>query len=344
MKPKVIVTGGMGYIGSQTILELIRSGEFEPISVDNFLNSSPCTQENIKKICGVEVKNYAIDICDKEKFFTIFKENPDVKAIIHFAAFKSVPESVAEPLKYYFNNLTSLQNVLAACHLFNIPHLVFSSSCSIYGDVRTLPVSEETPMGIPFCPYAHTKQIGEQMIAFFTQTHPELHSIALRYFNPIGADMTGKNGELPHNTPNNLLPIMTQVASGKREQLQIFGNDYDTRDGSCIRDYIHVTDIADAHILALKYLMHQENTKCFDTFNLGSGNGISVLEMVKAFEEITGIKLNTKIVARRAGDVPAIYSNSQKAAEVLHWQCHLSLHDMIASAWKWEQELKFINY
>ena len=344
MKAKVLVTGGMGYIGSQTILELIRSGEFEPISVDKFLNSNPSTQERIREISGTEVKNYDIDICEKEKFFTIFKENPDIAAIIHFAAFKSVPESVAEPLKYYRNNLNSLQNVLDACHEFKIPNFIFSSSCSIYGDVRELPVSEETPMGIPFCPYAHTKQIGEQMINFFTQAHPELHSIALRYFNPIGADMTGKNGELPHNTPNNLIPIMTQVASGKREQLQIFGNDYDTRDGSCIRDYLHVTDIADAHVLALQYLMNQKDTKHFNTFNLGSGNGISVLEMVNAFEEVTGIKLNTKIVPRRPGDVPAIYSNSKKASEILHWQCHYNLQDMISSAWEWEQNLKLKNY
>ena len=335
---KVMVTGGLGYIGSQTILELIRSGEYEPIAVDSCVRSNPETLGRIEAISGRKIKHYLTDICDKKKFFRIFEEEKDIAAIIHFAAFKSVPESVEIPLEYYRNNLGSLENVLEACTKYSVNYLIFSSSCSIYGDVEKLPVDESTPVGIPFCPYAHTKQIGEQMLRFYASAHPETKYIALRYFNPIGADMSGKTGEEPKDAPNNLLPIMTQVASGQRECLSVFGTDYDTRDGSCIRDYIHVADIADAHVKALQYLEKEPNAPVFDAINLGSGNGVSVLEMIKAFERITGVKLNVKMVGRRAGDVPAIYSNSTKAHTLLGWHCRHNLDDMISSAWKWEQE------
>ena len=335
---KIMVTGGLGYIGSQTILELIRSGGYEPIAVDSCVRSDPESLKRLEEITSRKIKHYKADICDKDSFFKIFEEEGNISAIIHFAAFKSVPESVEFPLEYYRNNLSSLENVLEACTKYAVKHLIFSSSCSIYGEVKTLPVDETTPISIPACPYAHTKQIGEQMLRFYADKHPETKYIALRYFNPIGADMSGKTGEEPKDAPNNLLPIMTQVASGQRECLNVFGTDYDTRDGSCIRDYIHVADIADAHVKALQYLEKEKDAPIFDTFNLGSGNGVSVLEMIEAFDRITGIKLNVKMVGRRAGDVPAIYSNSDKAHRLLGWHCRHTLDDMISSAWKWEQE------
>lgn len=340
---KVIVTGGLGYIGSHTMVELFRSNEYEPIAVDSCIRSQIESKDRIENVIGQKIKHYKTDICDKNAFFKIFETEKDVQAIIHFAAFKSVPESVEKPLEYYKNNLTSLQNVLEACSTFGVRNLIFSSSCSIYGDVEKLPVDESTPIGIPFCPYAHTKQIGEQMLRFYALAHPETKYIALRYFNPIGADMSGKIGEVPTDAPNNLLPIMTQVASGKRKQLSIFGTDYDTRDGSCIRDYIHVSDIADAHVKALQYVEKTPEAPVFDAINLGSGNGVSVLEMIESFNRITGLKLNVVVTDRRPGDVPAIYSNSAKAHRLLGWQCRHNLDDMISSAWKWEQELNKIN-
>lgn len=337
---KIMVTGGTGYIGSHTIIELLKQGYSEMISVDSCIRSTPETTERIEAITGKKVKNYQIDICDKELFFKIFEEHPDIDGIIHFAALKSVPESVEKPLEYYRNNLRSLENVLEACDKFKIPNLIFSSSCAIYGEVKHLPVEENTPQGIPFCPYAHTKQIGEDMIRFFTDIHPELNAILLRYFNPVGNDMSGLNGELSPDKPNNLMPIITQVGIGKMPQLTVFGTDYDTRDGSCVRDYIHVSDIADAHIKALEYLTAGKNKSNCEVFNLGSENGVTVLEMIKTFEEVTGIALNYKLGNRRAGDVPAIYANSAKAKRELGWHCQHNLHDMITSAWKWEQYLR----
>lgn len=334
-----MVTGGTGYIGSHTIIELLKHGYSEIISVDSCIRSTPETVNRIEAITGKKVKNYQIDICEKELFFKVFEEHPDIQGIIHFAAFKSVPESVEKPLDYYQNNLNSLENVLEACDKFKIPNLIFSSSCSIYGEVKQLPVEEDTPQGAPFCPYAHTKQIGEEMIRFFTNIHPEINAILLRYFNPVGNDMSGLNGELSPDKPNNLMPILTQVGIGKMPALTVFGTDYNTRDGSCVRDYIHVSDIADAHIKALEYLMAGKNKNNCDVFNLGSETGVTVLEMIKAFEEITGIALHYKIGERRAGDVPAIYANSAKAKHELGWYCRHNLHDMIASAWKWEQYL-----
>ncbi|MEG1556651.1 MAG: UDP-glucose 4-epimerase GalE [Bacteroidales bacterium] len=343
MKHKIIVTGGTGYIGSHTIIELIRSNQFEPIAVDSCVRSTPKTIHRIKQITGVDVKHYQIDICNKEKFFSIFEENQDIQGIIHFAAFKSVPESVDIPLEYYHNNLGSLENVLEACKVYHVPNFIFSSSCSIYGEVKQLPVTEETPVGIPFCPYAHTKQIGEEMIRFFAKVNPSLQNIILRYFNPVGNDMSGLNGELSPDKPNNLMPIITQVGIGKMKQFTVFGTDYDTRDGSCVRDYIHVSDIADAHVKALEFLMKKQNESNCEVFNLGSGNGVSVLEMINAFEKITGIQLHYILGERRQGDIPAIYSNSHRAHTLLHWQCKHGIEDMISSAWKWEQHLNSTN-
>ncbi|MDR3046507.1 MAG: UDP-glucose 4-epimerase GalE, partial [Bacteroidales bacterium] len=272
----------------------------------------------------------------RSAFFKIFEENPDIEGIIHFAAYKSVPESVLKPLEYYHNNLESMENVLEACKTFKINNLIFSSSCSVYGEVATLPVDEHTPIGDAFCPYAHTKQINEKMIHFFLNVNPQIKGLLLRYFNPVGNDMSGLNGELSPDIPNNLMPILTQVGIGKMPTFTVFGTDYATRDGSCIRDYVHVLDIANAHIKALEYLMSENNTGNFDIFNLGSGTGISVLEMVHAFEKVTGIKLNYTIGDRRPGDIPAIYSNSTRAEKLLGWKCQYTLEDMISSAWKWE--------
>ena len=336
---KVLITGGTGYIGSHTIIEMIETGKFTPVCVDSCERSTPETIDRIEKITGVRVPFYQLNICNKESFFKIFEENKDIIGIIHFAAYKCVPESVEKPLEYYRNNLQSLENVLEACLKYNIPNLIFSSSCSIYGEVEQLPVNEDTPMGAPFCPYAHTKQIGEEMIRFFAQVNPQFNAVILRYFNPVGAHSSGLNGELSPDKPNNLMPIITQVGIGKMEKLTVFGTDYDTRDGSCIRDYVHVSDIADAHIKALEFLMEKRNGNNCEVFNLGSGSGVSVLEMIHAFEEVTGVKLNYTLGARRAGDIPAIYSNSTRASTLLRWQCKKNLAEMVNSAWKWEQNL-----
>ncbi|MCL2246138.1 MAG: UDP-glucose 4-epimerase GalE [Lentimicrobiaceae bacterium] len=336
---KVLITGGTGYIGSHTIIEMIETETFTPICIDSCERSTPETIDRMEKITGIRVPFYQENICNKNAFFRIFEEHKDIVGIIHFAAFKSVPESVEKPLEYYRNNLQSLENVLEACLKYNIPNLIFSSSCSIYGEVERLPVNENTPMGIPFCPYAHTKQIGEEMIRFFTQVNPQFNAVLLRYFNPVGAHSSGMNGELSPDKPNNLMPIITQVGIGKMEKLTVFGTDYNTRDGSCIRDYVHVSDIADAHVKAMQFLIEKRNSTNCEVFNLGSGNGISVLEMLHAFEEITGVKLNYKLGARRAGDVPAVYSDSTRAEKLLNWQCKRTLADMVGSAWEWEKRL-----
>lgn len=339
MKRKIIVTGGTGYIGSHTIIELIKNGVFEPIAVDSCVRSTPETIDRIETITGCRVKHYNVDVCDKAALFHVFQEEKNIEGIIHFAAYKCVPESVEKPLMYYRNNLSSLENVLDACEKFDVKYLIFSSSASIYGDVKELPVNEQTPLGVPFCPYAHTKQIGEQMIHFFADRHPQLQCVILRYFNPVGNDMSGLNGELSPDKPNNLMPIVTQVGIGKMKQLTVFGTDYDTRDGSCIRDYIHVCDIADAHVKALLFLADAKNETNCETFNLGSGQGVSVLEMINAFEKVNGVKLNYVIGDRRPGDVPAIYSNSERANQLLNWHCRYGIDEMVESAWKWEKHL-----
>ena len=340
---KVLITGGTGYIGSHTIIEMIETGKFTPVCVDSCERSTPETIDRIEKITGVRVPFYQLNICNKDDFFRIFEENKDIIGIIHFAAYKSVPESVEKPLEYYRNNLQSLENVLEACLKYSILSLIFSSSCSIYGAVEKLPVNEATPMGAPFCPYAHTKQIGEEMIKFFAQVNPSFNAVILRYFNPVGAHSSGLNGELSPDKPNNLMPILTQVGIGKMKQMTVFGTDYDTRDGSCIRDYVHVSDIADAHVKALEFILEKRNAENCEVFNLGSGSGVSVLEMIHAFEEITGIKLNYTLGSRRAGDVPAIYSDSARAEQLLRWHCKYGLKDMVESAWKWERMMGYLK-
>lgn len=334
-----MVTGGCGYIGSHTIIALIESGKYDVVSVDNCVRSTPETMDRVEKITGVKVRNYSVDVCDKEAFFKVFEENKDVVGIIHFAAYKAVGESVEKPLLYYRNNLGTMMNVLEACEKFNVKHLLFSSSASVYGDIKDLPVTELTPMGKAFCPYAHTKQICEGMIQSETVADQQLSSLILRYFNPVGAHPSGLNGELSPDKPNNLIPIIMQVASGKMKQMAVFGTDYDTRDGSCIRDYLHVCDVADAHVKAMDYLVEGRNSQRCEIFNIGSGNGLSVLEMLEAAEEVVGHKLNYTIGDRRPGDVPAIYSDSSLANRLLGWKCRYDVHDMMESAWKWERNV-----
>jgi UDP-glucose 4-epimerase len=331
------VIGGCGYIGSHTITKLIRSNKFRVISIDSFINSSAEALDNVAAITGVKVENFAVDLCDKTATEKVFNQYPDIAGVIHFAALKSVPESVANPLLYYRNNINSLANLLDICEARGVKNFIFSSSCSIYGNVTELPVSEETRAEKAESPYAYTKQIGEQMLKDFVKISA-LQCIALRYFNPVGADETGLNGESPINPPTALVPIITLTAAGKRSHIQVFGNDYDTRDGSCIRDYIHVTDIADAHIKALEYLIEKRNQDSFEVFNLGTGNGVTVLEAINAFEQNTGLKLNYNIVPRREGDVAAIYSNSAKAKKYLGWETKRDIGEMMRTAWAWQKK------
>jgi UDP-glucose 4-epimerase len=335
---KILVTGGCGYIGSHTIVDLVEN-DFEVISVDNNSRSNPRILEGVEKITGKKIKNYKVDLCNFDDTFAIFHENPDISGIIHFAAFKSVGESVSFPLMYFENNLMSLINLLKCVQEFSIPHFVFSSSCTVYGNPDEIPVSETTPPKPAESPYGYTKQMGEQIInEFYKSTH--LNAILLRYFNPVGAHPSGIIGELPIGKPANLVPVITQTAAGKLPQMQVYGDDYPTRDGSCIRDFIHVCDIAHAHTLALRYLLSGKGTKKCEVFNLGSGNGVTVLEAIHAFEKVSGLRLNYVIGPRRPGDVVAIYANNDLARKELGWNPKYSLDDMLATAWRWEQKIK----
>jgi UDP-glucose 4-epimerase len=338
-KKKILVTGGAGYIGSHTIVELLSNPAYEVISVDNFSNSFSSMYERMRKISGRDFVTYEVDLCDKEATRKVFEANPDIAGVIHFAAFKSVPESVADPLLYFHNNIASLVNILACLKEFNISNFIFSSSCSVYGNISSLPVNEDTTLNKAESPYAYSKQVGEVMIRDFSKTVPGINSIALRYFNPVGAHVSGELGELPINKPNNLVPVITQTAIGKIPQMTVFGEDYDTRDGTCIRDYIHVTDIADAHVRGLEYLFEKKNSSNYLILNLGSGSGVSVLEAIKMFEEISGVKLNYKLGPRRDGDVEAIYSDSSKAEQILGWKTKFDLRAMMETAWLWERNL-----
>lgn len=335
MKKKVLVTGGSGYIGSHTIIELFNHG-FDVVSVDNQSNSSLSAYDNIEKITGKKVKSYSIDLCDSKASRIVFEEN-SFEGIIHFAAYKAVGESVENPLKYYHNNIASLVAILQLAKEFGVNNIIFSSSCSVYGNVKKLPVDENTSLPEAESPYAYTKQIGEVMIRDFTKINPSSHAIALRYFNPVGAHESGLNGESPINKPNNLVPVITGTAIGKIPQLTVNGGDYPTRDGTCVRDYIHVTDIAEAHVLALKALLENKIQNNFEVFNLGTGNGVSVLEAINAFEKVSGEKLNYKIGPRRDGDVIAVYSDSSKAEKLLGWSCRFGIDDMMRTAWLWEK-------
>ena len=335
---KILVSGGCGFIGSHTIVDLIENG-FDVICVDNNSRSNPRILEGVEKITGKKIKNYKVDLCNFDDTFAIFQENVDIEGIIHFAAFKAVGESVDQPLMYFENNLISLMNLLKCVQEFEIPHFVFSSSCTVYGNPDEIPVTEKTPPKPAESPYGYTKQMGEQIINEFAKA-VSAKCILLRYFNPVGAHPSILIGELPIGRPANLIPAITQTAIGKLPQMQVFGDDYPTRDGSCMRDYIHVCDIAHAHTLALQYLLQKKNNLKCEVFNLGTGNGVTVLEAIKTFEKISGSPLNYIIGPRRAGDVVAIYANNDLAKNKLGWVPKFSLDDMITTAWKWEQKLK----
>lgn len=335
---KILVTGGSGYIGSHTIVDLIQNG-YEVISLDNLSRSTPQIIERVEKIVGKRVKNYHVDLCNYDDTYAVFQENPDIIGIIHFAAYKAVGESVEKPLMYFENNLFSLVNLLKCVAEFNIPHFVFSSSCTVYGSPDHIPVTEETTPKPAESPYGYTKQMGEQIVS---ETYKSLSgtAILLRYFNPAGAHPSGLIGELPIGRPQNLVPAITQTAIGKLPGMTVHGNDYSTRDGSCIRDYIHVCDLAHAHTLALNYLVEKKNMTHCEVFNLGTGKGITVLEAIHAFERVSGKKLNYKIGSRRAGDVEAIYANNDKARMFLGWEPKLNIDDMMRTAWEWELNIK----
>lgn len=334
---KVLVTGGCGYIGSHTLVDLIDNG-FEVLSVDNLVNSDEKSLEGVAAITGIKVKNYKIDLCDLKATRTIFEENPDITGIIHFAALKSVNDSVNKPLLYFQNNLNSLLNLLECVEIFKVPHFIFSSSCSVYGNAEDLPVTEKTPFQEAESPYARTKQIGEQILKDFSKSNSNSNFVLLRYFNPAGAHESTLIGEAPIYKALNLVPVITETAMGKRKECLVFGDDYDTRDGSCIRDYIHIMDLANAHTKALQFLINQKNDSNYQIFNLGIGEGVSVLEAIHAFEKVTGVPLNYRIAERRAGDVIAIYANNENAFKKLGWKPKRNIEDIMLTAWLWEKK------
>lgn len=336
MTKKILVTGGCGYIGSHTIVDLIEKG-FQVICLDNLSNADESALEGIYEITGVRVTNYQVDLCDKKALATVFEKNPDIAGIIHFAALKSVGESVFNPLLYYHNNITGLINLLDCAKEHHIRHFIFSSSCSVYGNSDELPVTEATPLKEAESPYARTKQMGEDIIRDFTKVNSTFDAIILRYFNPAGAHDSALIGESPTNEANNLVPVITETAIGKRAGMTVFGDDYDTRDGSCIRDFIHVMDLADAHSKALQYILQEANDSNCEVFNLGTGDGVTVLEAIRAFESINNIQLNYQIGPRREGDVVAVYADRTAAYEKLGWEPQHSIESIMLSAWKWEQ-------
>lgn len=332
---KILVTGGTGYIGSHTIVELLNKG-LQVICVDNLSNSNEAVPQNIKAITQKDFIHYTIDITNKNQLEKIFQEHTDIKGVIHFAAFKAVGESVEKPLYYYHNNITGLLYLLQLVNVYAVPYFVFSSSCTVYGNPAVMPVTEQTPLQPAASPYGHTKAMAEQIIRDFSRVSNTKFSV-LRYFNPAGAHPSNLIGELPVGKPKNLVPSITQFAIGKIATLQVFGIDYHTRDGSCLRDYIHVCDLAEAHTLALQHLAKSENN--LEIFNLGSGNGVTVLEAIRAFEDVSNIKLKYTISERRPGDVAAIYANNNLAKDILGWQPKYSLHNIMQTAWAWEQKM-----
>lgn len=335
---KILVTGGCGYIGSHTIVDLIENG-YEVISVDNNSRSDASILDGIERITGKKVKNYKVDLCNFDETYAVFQENTDIDGIIHFAAYKAVGESVERPLMYYENNLTSLMNVLKCVRDFEIPYFVFSSSCTVYGNPDVIPVTESTPTKPAESPYGATKQMGEQILSDFAKVF-DTQVVSLRYFNPVGAHPSIEIGELPIGRPQNLVPAITQTAIGKLPKMTVFGTDYDTRDGSCVRDFIHVSDIAHAHTLAIQFLQQQKNKTNYEIFNLGTGNGVTVLEAIQSFEKVSGVKLNYETGPRRPGDVIAIYANNDYAVNSLGWNIQYGIDDMMLTAWQWEQKLK----
>ena len=339
MAGRIIVTGGTGYIGSHTVVELQQEG-YEVIIIDNLSNSDISVLNGIEAITGTRPGFAEFDLCDRERLNSFFDEYGNADAIIHFAAFKAVGESVNKPLDYYHNNLISLINLLEVMKNRRIRSMVFSSSCTVYGQPEILPVTEEAPVKEAVSPYGNTKQIGEEIIRDLMYADNDLRSISLRYFNPIGAHPSGEIGELPLGTPENLVPYITQTAIGIREQLKVFGDDYNTPDGSCIRDYLHVVDLARAHVIALERMLNDSCRSNFEIFNLGTGKGVSVLEAIRTFEEVAGIKLNYSITGRREGDIEKIWADPSHANRELGWKTELTLGDALESAWNWERKYR----
>lgn len=333
---KVLVTGGLGFIGSHTCVELINSG-FTPVIVDNLNNSEPWIKERIEQIVNQAIEFYQGDCRDKDLLDEIFKTHK-IEGIIHFAAHKAVGESVKEPLKYYENNLEGLTSILEVSKKHSCTNLVFSSSCTVYGTPDSLPVDESARIKNAESPYGSTKIICEQIIRDLSKADSSYKSILLRYFNPIGAHKSSLIGELPLGVPSNLVPFITQTAAGIRDSLTVFGNDYDTKDGSCVRDFIHVTDLAKAHIKALEFLIKKNQGIC-ETVNIGTGNGNTVLELIHAFEKATGQKLNYTIGARREGDVEAVYADARKSKDLLKWEAKINLEQSLLDAWNWQKTL-----
>lgn len=339
MNKKILVTGGLGFIGSHTVVALQERG-FEVVIIDNLSNSSLDVLGGITKITKISPEYENIDLREKAAVKGFFEKYPDIEGVIHFAASKAVGESVENPLLYYENNLNSLIYLLKQLKQKEAPKFIFSSSCTVYGQADELPISEEAPVKKAESPYGNTKQIGEEIIFDTCKVTPHLNAISLRYFNPIGAHPSAHLGELPIGTPQNLVPFITQTAIGKREKLSVFGDDYPTPDGTCIRDYIHVVDLARAHVVALERLLDEEQNTNYEVFNLGTGKGNSVLEAIRAFEKVSGTKLPYTITGRREGDITAAYADTTKANEILKWKAEFSIDNALESAWKWEQRLQ----
>lgn len=335
---KILVTGGLGFIGSHTVVELQNEG-FEVIAIDNLSNSSIEVVDGIERITGKKPIFVALELRDKKAVQDFFKKHQDIAGVIHFAASKAVGESVENPLLYYENNLNTLVYLLQELQQKEAANFIFSSSCTVYGQAENMPITENAAVQTAMSPYGNTKQIGEEIIVDVAKV-TNLNAILLRYFNPIGAHPSAEIGELPLGVPQNLIPFITQTAIGLRDKLSVFGNDYPTQDGTAVRDYIHVVDLAKAHVVALKRLLEKKNIDKVETFNLGTGKGSSVLEVITAFEKVSDKKLNYQIVGRREGDVIEAYANTDKASEVLGWTAESSLEQSLASAWKWEQKLR----
>ena len=342
MREKILVTGGTGYIGSHTVVELQNNG-YDVVIIDNLSNSRADVVDNIEKVSGIRPAFEQLDCLDLEGLDAMFTKHKGIKGIIHFAASKAVGESVQKPLLYYRNNLVSLINLLELMPKHGVEGIIFSSSCTVYGQPDILPVTEDAPIKKAESPYGNTKQINEEIIHDYVKSGAPINAILLRYFNPIGAHPTALLGELPNGVPQNLIPFLTQTAIGIREKLSVFGDDYNTPDGSCIRDYINVVDLAKAHVVAMDRIMQKKQDEKVEIFNIGTGRGLSVLELIHSFEESTGVKLNYQIVGRRSGDIEQVWANPEKANNVLGWKAESTIEDTLRSAWDWQKKLREEN-
>ena len=339
MKERILVTGGIGYIGSHTVVELQNSG-YEVVIVDNLSNSNADVVDNIEAVSGIRPAFEKVDCLDFQALEGVFSKYPGIKGVIHFAASKAVGESVQKPLLYYRNNLVSLINILELMPAHGVEGIIFSSSCTVYGQPDHLPVTEQAPIKKAESPYGNTKQINEEIIRDTVASGSPIRAILLRYFNPIGAHPSALLGELPNGVPQNLVPYITQTAIGIRPQLSVFGDDYNTPDGSCIRDFINIVDLAKAHVVAMARILGKKQKEEVEVFNIGTGRGLSVLELIHAFEKATGVKLNYKIVGRRAGDIEQVWADPQYANNELGWKAETSIEDTLSSAWNWQLKLR----